>query len=201
MQRGHHYCIIDEIDSILIDEARTPLIISGAAEDDTKKFIETNRVVKLLTECTKDPATGDYPEAPLGDYKIDEKGKRISFTDEGLNHLEEVLQTRKIISGSLFLDENFEFIHYMTQALRAHCLFHKDTDYVVQEGLVQIVDEFTGRILHGRRYSDGLHQAIEAKEAIRGSGTKPNPRHHHVSELLPNVRKNIRHDRNGRHRG
>ena len=167
VQRGHAYCIIDEIDSILIDEARTPLIISGAAEDDTRKFIETNRVVKLLNECAKDPATGDYPEAPKGDFKIDEKGKRISFTDEGLNHLEEVLMSRKIINGSLFLDENFEFIHYMTQALRAHYLFHKDTDYVVQEGLVQIVDEFTGRILHGRRYSDGLHQAIEAKEAIR----------------------------------
>ncbi len=167
VQRGHHYCIIDEIDSILIDEARTPLIISGAAEDDTRKFIESNRVVKLLKECEKDPATGDYPENPKGDYKIDEKGKRISFTDEGLNNLEEILQSRKIISGSLFLDENFEFIHYMTQALRAHILFHKDTDYVVQEGQVQIVDEFTGRILHGRRYSDGLHQAIEAKEAIR----------------------------------
>jgi preprotein translocase subunit SecA len=166
-QRSHYFCVIDEIDSILIDEARTPLIISGAAEDDTIKFKETNGVVRLLTECAKDPATGDYPENPLGDYKIDEKRKHISFTDEGLNHLEAVLQGRKIINGSLFLDENFEYIHYMTQALRSHYLFHKDTDYVVQEGQVQIVDEFTGRILHGRRYSDGLHQAIEAKEGIR----------------------------------
>jgi preprotein translocase subunit SecA len=167
VQRSHHFCVIDEIDSILIDEARTPLIISGAAEDDTQKFIESNKVVRQLSECAKDSATGDYPEFPTGDFKIDEKGKRISFTDEGLNHLESLLQGRKIISGSLFLDDNFEFIHYMTQALRAHHLFHKDTDYVVQDGLVQIVDEFTGRILHGRRYSDGLHQAIEAKEGIR----------------------------------
>ncbi|MDR1315716.1 MAG: preprotein translocase subunit SecA [Spirochaetales bacterium] len=166
-QRSHYFCIIDEIDSILIDEARTPLIISGAAEDDTAKFIEMNRAVKLLTECAKDSATGDYPEFPVGDYKIDEKRKHISFTDQGMNHIEEILQTRKIINGSLFLDENFEYIHYMTQALRAHYLFHKDTDYVVQESQVQIVDEFTGRILHGRRYSDGLHQAIEAKENIR----------------------------------
>ncbi|MDR2588122.1 MAG: preprotein translocase subunit SecA [Spirochaetales bacterium] len=166
-QRSHFFCIIDEIDSILIDEARTPLIISGAAEDDTGKFMDVNRIVGQLTECAKDPATGDYPEEPVGDYKVSEKDKKISFTDEGLNHLEEILQNRKVISGSLFVDENFEYIHYMTQALRAHRLFHKDTDYVVQEGQVQIVDEFTGRILHGRRYSDGLHQAIEAKEAIR----------------------------------
>ncbi|MBP7493982.1 MAG: preprotein translocase subunit SecA [Spirochaetales bacterium] len=167
VQRGHNFCIIDEIDSILIDEARTPLIISGAAEDDTIKILNANKVVKFLVECEKDPATGEYPEEPRGDFKIDEKGKRISFTDEGLNHLEEILQGRKIIQGSLFLDENFEYIHYVTQALRAHYLFHKDTDYVVQNGQVQIVDEFTGRILYGRRYSEGLHQAIEAKENIR----------------------------------
>ncbi|MDR1932815.1 MAG: preprotein translocase subunit SecA [Spirochaetales bacterium] len=166
-QRSHYFCIIDEIDSILIDEARTPLIISGAAEDDTAKFIEMNHAVKYLVECAKDPATGDYPEEPAGDYKIDEKRKHISFTDQGMNHLEEILLARKVINGSLFLDENFEYIHYMTQALRAHYLFHKDTDYVVQDAQVQIVDEFTGRILHGRRYSDGLHQAIEAKEGIR----------------------------------
>lgn len=167
VQRGHNFCIIDEIDSILIDEARTPLIISGAAEDDTIKILNANKVVKFLVECEKDPTTGEYPEQPQGDFKIDEKGKRISFTDEGLNHLEEILQGRKIIQGSLFLDENFEYIHYVTQALRAHYLFHKDTDYVVQNGQVQIVDEFTGRILYGRRYSEGLHQAIEAKENIR----------------------------------
>ncbi|MFP4643203.1 MAG: preprotein translocase subunit SecA [Spirochaetales bacterium] len=167
VQRSHNFCIVDEIDSILIDEARTPLIISGPAEDDTKKFIEVNGVVHDLRECDIDPETGDYPEEPVGDFKIEEKRKSISFTDEGLNNLEKALQNRGIISGSLFNDENFEYIHYATQAMKAHKIFHRDTDYVVQDGKVEIVDEFTGRILHGRRYSDGLHQAIEAKEGIR----------------------------------
>ncbi len=167
VQHGHFFCVVDEIDSILVDEARTPLIISGAAEDDTSKYINVNRIVGQLEECAKDPETGEYPEEPEGDYKVEEKSKRITFTDQGLNHLEEILQNRKIITGSLFLDENFEYIHYMTQALKAHRLFRLDTDYVVQEGKVQIVDEFTGRILYGRRYSEGLHQAIEAKEGIK----------------------------------
>ncbi len=167
VQRGHHYAIIDEIDSILIDEARTPLIISGSVEDDTRKFQEVDSMVGFLTECAKDPATGDYPENPVGDYKRDEKSKRISFTDQGMNKIEQLLLKRKLISESLFTEDNFEYIHYFTQALKAHTLFHKDVDYVVQDGKVEIVDEFTGRILHGRRYSDGLHQAIEAKEKIR----------------------------------
>ena len=167
VQRSHHYCIVDEIDSILVDEARTPLIISGVAEDDVRKYVDVNRVVGELVECAKDPETGDYPDEPEGDYQVDEKAKRVTFTDQGLNHLEKVLQQRKIIVTSLFLDENFEYIHHATQALRAHRLFHKDQEYVVADGKVEIVDEFTGRILHGRRYSDGLHQAIEAKEGIR----------------------------------
>jgi len=167
VQREHHYCIIDEIDSILVDEARTPLIISGAAEDDVRKYVEVNRLVGELVECAKDPETGDYPEFPEGDFKVDEKANRITFTDEGLNHLEEILLKRKVISSSLFLEENFEYIHYFTQALRAHRLYHLDQQYVIKDGQVQIVDEFTGRILYGRRYSDGLHQAIEAKEGIR----------------------------------
>ena len=167
VQRKHNFCIIDEIDSILIDEARTPLIISGQAEDDTQKFNDVNRLVSQLTECAKDPETGDYPEEPDGDYKVDEKSKRVTFTEEGMNHIEAILQRSKVISGSLFTDENFEYIHYFTQAMKAHKLFHLDVDYVIQDGQVQIVDEFTGRILHGRRYSEGLHQAIEAKEHIK----------------------------------
>ncbi len=167
VQRGHHYCIVDEIDSILIDEARTPLIISGTAQDDVQKYKEVNALVRDLTECAKDPETGDYPDEPVGDYKLDEKGRRVSFTDEGLNHIEEILHRRKLISGTLFDPENFEYIHHFTQAMKAHKLFHRDTHYVVADGQVQIVDEFTGRILHGRRYSDGLHQAIEAKEGIK----------------------------------
>ncbi len=176
-QRGHNYCIVDEIDSILIDEARTPLIISGAAEDDTANYYEANTLVETLQVCQKDPETGKYTDelSPFqvekveadGDYKIEEKSKRVSFTDRGMNRIEEQLQRRNLIRGSLFESDNFEFIHYCTQALRAKRLFRRDVDYVVQDGKVEIVDEFTGRILHGRRYSEGLHQAIEAKERIK----------------------------------
>ena len=150
VQRGHAYAIVDEIDNILIDEARTPLIISGMAEDDTFKFAEVNKLVEQMVECEKDPETGTYPEGeaqPAGDYKLEEKNKRVTFTDQGMNHIEELLQKRGLIKSSLFVDENFEFIHYFTQALRAHRLYAKDVDYVVQDGKVQIVDEFTGRIL------------------------------------------------------
>ena len=172
VQRSHHYCIVDEIDSILVDEARTPLIISGAAEDDTFKINEVVRLTPQLVEVAKNPDTGEYPkedegEEMVGDYKIEEKNKKISFTSDGLAKMETALKKRGLIQGSLFDEQNFEFVHYFTQAVRARELFHKDTEYVVQDGLVQIVDEFTGRILHGRRYSDGLHEAIEAKERIK----------------------------------
>ncbi len=171
-QRGFNFAIVDEIDSILIDEARTPLIISGSAEDDTSKFFEVDKLIHQLKEVEKNPATGEYPdeargEEVVGDYKLDEKGRRVSFTNEGMLHIEQILKERKAIEGSLFDEENFEYIHYFTQSLAAHKLYHLDVDYVVRDGLVQIVDEFTGRILEGRRYSDGLHQAIEAKEHIK----------------------------------
>ena len=171
VQRGHNYCVIDEIDSILVDEARTPLIISGAAEDDTFKFAEINRLIGSLEEVKK-KENGEYPdevqgEELIGDYKLNEKNKNVSFSNNGLAKIEELLTKRGLIKGSVVDEENFEYIHYFTQALRAHKLFHLDVDYVVQDGQVQIVDEFTGRILHGRRYSDGLHQAIEAKERIK----------------------------------
>ena len=171
VQRGHNYCIVDEIDSILVDEARTPLIISGAAEDDTFKFAEVDRLIGSLTEVIK-KENGDYPdevqgEEVNGDYKLNEKNKNVSFSNAGQAKIEELLKKRGLIKGSVVDEENFEYIHYFTQALRAHKLFHIDVDYVVQDGQVQIVDEFTGRILHGRRYSDGLHQAIEAKERIK----------------------------------
>jgi preprotein translocase subunit SecA len=171
VQRGHHFCIVDEIDSILIDEARTPLIISGAAEDDTFKYAEVDKLLGSLKEVQK-KENGEYPdetrgEEIIGDYKINEKNKSISFSNQGLTSIEEILKKRNLIQGAIVDEENFEFIHYFTQALKAHKLFHLDVDYVVQDGQVQIVDEFTGRILHGRRYSDGLHQAIEAKERIK----------------------------------
>ena len=172
-QREFSFAIVDEIDSILIDEARTPLIISGAAEDDTMRFFEVDRLIGQLKEVEKNPETGEYPnelegEEVVGDYTIDEKSKRVSFTDSGMLHIQDILQRQGLIkSGNLFDEENFEYIHYFTQSVRAHILFHIDVDYVIQDGQVQIVDEFTGRVLEGRRYSDGLHQAIEAKEHIK----------------------------------
>ena len=173
VQRGFAYAIVDEIDSILIDEARTPLIISGQGEDDTFKFHEVDKYVNQLEEVKKNPETDDYPdevqgEVVEGDYKLNEKNKGVAFTDQGMLHIEEILKKHNIItSGSLFDEENFEYIHYFTQAVRAHKLYKPDVDYVVKDGEVQIVDEFTGRILEGRRYGDGLHQAIEAKEHIK----------------------------------
>jgi preprotein translocase subunit SecA len=172
VQRGHNYCIVDEIDSILIDEARTPLIISGPADDETAQFMEADKVVPLLVEVEKDPNTGEYPredegEVLVGDYKLDEKSKRVTFTADGLAKIEQYLLKRNLIKDSIYNEDNFQWTHYVTQAMRAHHMFHIDVDYVIQEGLVQIVDEFTGRVLTGRRYSDGLHEAIEAKERIK----------------------------------
>jgi preprotein translocase subunit SecA len=171
VQRGHNFCVVDEIDSILIDEARTPLIISGAAEDDTFKYAEVDKLLGTLEEIKK-KENGDYPdeaqgEEVVGDYKLNEKNKSVSFSNAGMAKIEDLLRKRNLIKGSIVDEENFEYLHYFTQALRAHKLFSIDVDYVVQDGQVQIVDEFTGRILHGRRYSDGLHQAIEAKERIK----------------------------------
>jgi preprotein translocase subunit SecA len=171
VQRGHAFCVVDEIDSILIDEARTPLIISGAAEDDTFKYAEVDKLLGSLEEVKK-KEDGEYPdeaqgEEVIGDYKLNEKNKGVSFSNNGMAKIEEILHKRNLITGAIVDEENFEYLHYFTQALRAHKLFHIDVDYVVQDGQVQIVDEFTGRILYGRRYSDGLHQAIEAKERIK----------------------------------
>jgi preprotein translocase subunit SecA len=171
VQRGHAFCVVDEIDSILVDEARTPLIISGAAEDDTFKYAEVDKLLGSLEEIKK-KEDGEYPdeaqgEEVLGDYKLNEKNKGVSFSNQGMAKIEDILHKRNLIKGAIVDEENFEYLHYFTQALRAHKLFHIDVDYVVQDGLVQIVDEFTGRILYGRRYSDGLHQAIEAKERIK----------------------------------
>ena len=195
IQPRHHYCIVDEIDSILIDEARTPLIISGQGEDDTPKVRAANAIVPLLKECEKNPETGDYYELTAmekldretalkfdekGDYKLDEKSKRVTFTKQGMTHMESLLKSSGALAPakdeegntvySLYDGENFELVHYVTQAVRAHRLFEKDVDYMVKDGEVQIVDEFTGRVLPGRRYSDGLHQAIEAKENVKVLG-------------------------------
>ena len=173
VQRGFNYCIVDEIDSVLIDEARTPLIISGQAENDTKHIINAKKLLTFFKECEKNP-DGRYPDEadpfnpqkPVGDYKIDEKSKNVTFSDDGMNKLEKLLQERNVIKGSLYIQENFEYVHYMTQALRANYMFKNEVDYLIRDNEVQIIDEHTGRVLPGRRYSDGLHQAIEAKENI-----------------------------------
>ncbi|MBQ2125776.1 MAG: hypothetical protein II196_08295, partial [Spirochaetales bacterium] len=173
VQRGFAYCIVDEIDSVLIDEARTPLIISGPAENDTKKILAAKKIVPFFKECEKNP-DGRYPDEadpfnpqkPVGDYKIEEKSKNVTFTDDGMNKAEQLLQERNVIHGSLYDQENFEYVHYVLQALRASLMYQRDVDYMVKDNEVQIIDEHTGRALPGRRYSDGLHQAIEAKENI-----------------------------------
>ena len=183
LQVGHHYCIVDEIDSILIDEARTPLIISGQGEDDSQKAKNAERILNSFRECPKDPETGEYPETSIldrfdrsvpeqdeGDYKKDEKTRHVSFTKDGMLKMESLLQQNNIIKGSIYDDENFDYVHYVTQALTAKLCYKRDVDYIVQDNKIKIVDEFTGRILEGRRYSEGLHQAIEAKEHIRVYG-------------------------------
>ena len=165
VQRGHNFCIIDEADSILIDEARTPLIISGPAEGNIQNYFAINQLAQLMQECEKNDE-GEYEEDAGGDYTLNEKNKHVSFNEKGMARIESLLLRQKIISESLYSDQNFEFVHYFTQAIRAQRLYAKDKDYVIKDNKVQIVDEFTGRILSGRRYSDGLHQAIEAKERM-----------------------------------
>ncbi|MBP6709267.1 MAG: preprotein translocase subunit SecA, partial [Candidatus Accumulibacter sp.] len=153
--------IVDEVDSILIDEARTPLIISGQAEDHTDLYVRMNKVAPLLQRCQEE-------EGP-GDYWVDEKGHQILMTEAGHEHAEELLASAGLLpdGGSLYDASNILMIHHLYAALRAHNLFLRDQQYVVQKGEVIIVDEFTGRLMSGRRWSDGLHQAVEAKEGVR----------------------------------
>ena len=152
VQREHNYCIVDEVDSILIDESRTPLIISGRIEDKSNQYISSNNFIKKL-------------EKP--DYEIDEKNKNAILTDSGVDKIEKLSVQAGILKNNNFYDpQNLDLVHHVNQALKANLLFNKDTDYIVKDGRVQIIDEFTGRILEGRRFSDGLHQAIEAKENV-----------------------------------
>ena len=152
VQRGHHFAIVDEIDSCLIDEARTPLVISGAAEDKTDQYLAIDKLVKLLKEK---------------DYEIDEKDKNILLTNEGINHVEEIFSNAGILKNNNFYDpENLNLVHHVNQALRANHLFEKGKDYIIKDNNLKIIDELTGRILEGRRFGDGLHQALEAKEKI-----------------------------------
>jgi preprotein translocase subunit SecA len=148
VQRDFHYAIVDEVDSILIDEARTPLIISGPSEESTDKYAKVNQVIPNLRKAK--------------DYNLDEKSRTVVLTEEGIARVENILKV-----DNLYEPRNIDLLHHVNQALRAHTLFKRDVDYLVKEGKVIIVDEFTGRVMPGRRYSDGLHQALEAKEHVK----------------------------------
>jgi preprotein translocase subunit SecA len=161
VQRPHHYAIVDEVDSILIDEARTPLIISGPSEESIDKYYRIDRIIPRLVKG-EEIDEGDGKKSTTGDYLIDEKAHQASLTDEGVEKVEQLLGVR-----NLYDPENMEIIHGVNQALRAHALYQRDVDYLIQDGKVVIVDEFTGRMMPGRRWSDGLHQAVEAKEGVK----------------------------------
>jgi preprotein translocase subunit SecA len=169
VQRGLNYAIVDEVDSILIDEARTPLIISGQAEDHTEMYVRINAVVPKLKKQIgeADPRTGEGVIEP-GDFTADEKSRQIYLTEDGHENAERLLGEAGLLAegASLYDAANISLMHHVYAALRAHHLFNKDQHYVVQQGEVVIVDEFTGRLMSGRRWSDGLHQAVEAKEGV-----------------------------------
>ena len=159
VQRGLNYAIIDEVDSILIDEARTPLIISGPSEESTDKYYIIDKFIPRLIPC--EIGADGKPDLNSGDYQIDEKDRTAILTQKGIEKMEKFLNI-----DNLYHPKNIEIVHHIYQALKAHKLFKKDKDYIVEDGQVIIIDEFTGRKMYGRRYSDGLHQAIEAKERV-----------------------------------
>ena len=152
VQRDHFYCIVDEVDSILIDEARTPLVISGSTEDKSDQYFVCNKFVKQLNK---------------DDYELDEKNKNVMLSEKGIDSIEKISKTYGILKNNNFYDpQNINLVHHINQALKANLLFFKDTDYIVRDNKIQLIDEFTGRVLEGRRFSDGLHQALEAKEKV-----------------------------------
>src|SRR6185312_12289598 len=152
VQRGHHYAIVDEVDSILIDEARTPLIISGPIEDKSDLYNTIDRYI---------------PKLAAADFELDEKQRAVTLTEKGNEHIEQVLGEAGLLRGKNLYDaENVTIVHHVNQGLRAHKLFQRDKDYIVKDDQVIIIDEFTGRMMPGRRYSEGLHQALEAKEHV-----------------------------------
>ena len=184
VQREFNFAVVDEVDSILVDEARTPLIISGPTEDNVEKYHQINKFVYGLSREIRKEEVGKLPQDQMhniaenleeledhdivrdGDYALDERARSINLTDHGSVKIEGRLQDLLVKDTSLFDYENMEILHHVNQALKAHYMFNKDVDYVVQEGQVIIVDEFTGRLMPGRRFSDGLHQALEAKEGV-----------------------------------
>src|SRR6476660_6957094 len=170
VQRGHNFAIVDELDSILIDEARTPLIISGPAEESTDLYYEVDRIIPKLTPgaVTRGDAKAEEREEleKTGDFIVDEKHKTVTLTETGMAKAEKMLAHR-LQPGGLYDPVNMPLLHHINQGLRAHTLFKLDVDYMIKDGAVVIVDEFTGRLMPGRRWSDGLHQAVEAKEKVK----------------------------------
>ncbi|MEX2261547.1 MAG: preprotein translocase subunit SecA, partial [Bryobacteraceae bacterium] len=162
VQRGHNFSIVDEVDSILVDEARTPLIISGPSEESTDKYYRINRIIPHLVRGEVIEGKEPGEKYTTGDFTVDEKHRSTALTEEGVTKLEKLLHI-----DNLYDPGNIEINHHVQQSLRAHVLFHNDKDYVVKDGQVIIVDEFTGRLMPGRRWSDGLHQAVEAKEGVK----------------------------------
>ena len=153
VQREHFFCIVDEVDSILIDEARTPLVISGSTEDKSDQYFVCNKFIKQLDK---------------NDYEIDEKNKNVLLSEKGINQIEKLSKTYGLLKNNNFYDpQNINLVHHINVALKANLLFSKDTDYIISDNKVQLIDEFTGRVLEGRRFSDGLHQALEAKEKVK----------------------------------
>ncbi len=170
VQRGHNFAIVDEVDSILIDEARTPLIISGPAEESNDLYYEVDRIIPLLTrgmvhQGQMKTEDRDRMEAS-GDYTVDEKGKTVTLTEAGIGKAERLLAHR-LLPGGLYDPVNMPLLHHVQQGLRAHTHYRLDVEYMIKDGQVVIVDEFTGRLMPGRRWSDGLHQAVEAKEGVK----------------------------------
>ena len=162
VQRVHNFAIVDEVDSILIDEARTPLIISGASEESTDKYYKVNRIIPKLEKGEEIDTQPGEPKILTGDFVVDEKHRNVTVTDEGWEKVEKLLSI-----GNIADPENWPLKHHVETAVKAHALYKKDVEYVVKDGEVLIVDEFTGRLMPGRRWSDGLHQAIEAKENVK----------------------------------
>ena len=162
VQRGHNFSIVDEVDSILIDEARTPLIISGASEESTDKYARVNRIIPKLEKGEEIEGPPGEPAELTGDFVVDEKHRNITVTDEGWEKVEQLLGI-----GNIADPENWDLKHHVEVAVKAHALYRRDVEYVVKDGEVIIVDEFTGRMMPGRRWSDGLHQAVEAKENVK----------------------------------
>ena len=196
-QRDLTFAIIDEVDSILIDEARTPLIISGAAQDSSELYKTINKLVLKLEP--QEQVEGDEEPDSVGDFVLDEKTRSVELTEGGHQKIEDIMIKAGLLAKdeNLYQATNLGLLHHVHSALRAQHLFQKDVEYIVQNGEAVLIDEHTGRTMHGRRLSEGLHQAIEAKEGLNIQQEKSNACLYNIPELLPTLSKTIRNDRNG----